>query len=236
MVSAVIVSAGRGTRMKHSANVSKQHIDLLGKSVISRTIEKFLNLDIIDEIILVINKLEEEYFHNKVLPLFKNNEKIKIVFGGSERFESAFLGIKSTSSKADIVIVHDGVRPFVRESEIINVVEEAKRNGSAVVAVKAKDTIKLANDNVVDETINREEAYIIQTPQAFNRNVLIEAYNNFNNKLFGDNFFPTDDSSVVEKNGNKVYVVEGSYQNIKITTFSDIVFGEAILKMEEYVD
>ena len=121
MVSVVIVSAGKGTRMKNVANISKQHIDILGKSVIVRTVEKFLNLNYIDEIIIVINRLEADYFKDKVLPQFKGDKRIKIVYGGAERFESAYMGIKSTSKDTDIIIVHDGVRPFVKENEIKDV-------------------------------------------------------------------------------------------------------------------
>lgn len=229
MTSAVIVAAGRGTRMKHSSNLSKQYIDILGKTVVLRTLEKFVKSDVIDEIVIVVMKDEEIYFRENVLKKIDTKKTIKLIHGGSERFESSYNGIIATSETSDIVLIHDGVRPFVKLEDIANVVEAVKKFDSAVLAVKSKDTIKLAVDNIIEETPNRENVYMIQTPQGFKRNLLIEAYHHM--RTAKDDFMPTDDASVVERYGSKVHIVEGSYENIKITTASDIYFAEAILKM-----
>lgn len=235
MTSAVIVAAGRGTRMKHSSNLSKQYIDILGKTVVLRTLEKFVKSDVIDEIVIVVMKDEEIYFRENVLKKIDTKKidtkkTIKLIHGGSERFESSYNGIIATSETSDIVLIHDGVRPFVKLEDIANVVEAVKKFDAAVLAVKSKDTIKLAVDNIIEETPNRENVYMIQTPQGFKRNLLIEAYHHM--RTAKDDFMPTDDASVVERYGSKVHIVEGSYENIKITTASDIYFAEAIIKME----
>ncbi|MGL5255745.1 MAG: 2-C-methyl-D-erythritol 4-phosphate cytidylyltransferase [Proteocatella sp.] len=230
MVSAVIVAAGKGTRMNHSSNLSKQYIDILGKTVVLRTLEKFIKSEVIDEIVIVIMKAEETYFKENVLSKIDTKKPIKLVHGGSERFESSYNGIIATSETSDIVLIHDGVRPFVKLEEISNMVEAVKKFDAAVLAVKSKDTIKLAVDNIIEETPNRENVYMIQTPQGFKRNLLIEAYQHM--RTSKDDFMPTDDASVVERYGTKVHIVEGSYENIKITTASDIYFAEAIIKME----
>lgn len=230
MTSAVIVAAGRGTRMKYKPNISKQHIDILGKSVILRTIEKFLEAESVDEIVLVIIENEEEYFRKNVLSCIVTDKPIKLVYGGTERVYSCYNGILATDEAADIVLVHDGVRPFVKTSEINEVVEKARQTGAAVLAVKSKDTIKIAPENIIEHTPDRENVYMIQTPQGFSKDTLIKAYQ----KLIEakSDFIPTDDASVVEHFGKKVHIVPGSYENIKITTLSDVVLAEAILKSE----
>lgn len=232
MTSAVIVAAGRGTRMKYNPNISKQHIDILGKSVVLRTIEKFVEADSVDEIVLVIIRSEEEYFKKHVLSEIHTTKPIKLVYGGAERVDSCYNGIVATDERSDVVLIHDGVRPFVKVSEIDAVIEEVRKKGAAVLAVKSKDTVKIAPNNMIEHTPNREDVYMIQTPQGFCRNTLIKAYDNLNDLECG--FVPTDDASVVEKYGQKVYIVEGSYENIKITTVSDIVLAEAILRSEEF--
>lgn len=230
MTSVVIVAAGRGTRMKHSSNLSKQYIDILGKTVVLRTLEKFVKSEVVDEIVIVVMEAEEAYFRENVLSKIETQKPIKLIHGGSERFESSYNGIVATSESSDIVLIHDGVRPFVKLEEIESVVETVKNFDAAVLAVKSKDTIKLAVNNIIEETPNRDNVYMIQTPQGFKRKLLIDSYDHMRNSK--DGFMPTDDASVVEKHGTKVHIVEGSYENIKITTASDIYFAEAILKME----
>lgn len=231
MTSAVIVAAGRGTRMKYNPHVSKQHIDILGKSVILRTIEKFVACPQVDEIVLVVLPAEEEYFKKSVLSQIHTEKPIRLVHGGTERVDSCYNGIVATDPNSKWVVMHDGVRPFVKVSEIEAVIQKAKIHGAAVLAVKSKDTIKIAPQNIIEHTPDRENMYLIQTPQAFERQILLEAYQHLNASQ--NAFLPTDDASVVERFGAKVHIVEGSYENIKITTVSDIILAEAILRSEE---
>ena len=230
MTSAIIVAAGKGTRMKSAAGVSKQYIEIMGKPVILRTIEKFTESEAVDEIVIVLMKDDEAYFRENIFSKIKSKKTVKIAYGGKERFESSLNGIKATSQDSETILIHDGVRPFVKISEIERVSIRAKETGAAVLAVKAKDTVKLVSDGIIESTPDRERVYLIQTPQGFSRKLLIAAYEDLLNSK--DGFMPTDDASVVERYGARVGVVEGSYENIKITTVSDIAFAEAILKTE----
>ena len=230
MTSAIIVAAGKGTRMKSAAGVSKQYIEIMGKPVILRTIEKFTESEAVDEIVIVLMKDDEAYFRENIFSKIKSKKTVKIAYGGKERFESSLNGIKATSQDSETILIHDGVRPFVKISEIERVSIRAKETGAAVLAVKSKDTVKLVSDGIIESTPDRERVYLIQTPQGFSRKLLIAAYEDLLNSK--DGFMPTDDASVVERYGARVGVVEGSYENIKITTVSDIAFAEAILKTE----
>ena len=230
MTSAIIVAAGKGTRMKSAAGVSKQYIEIMGKPVILRTIEKFTESEAVDEIVIVLMKDDEAYFRENIFSKIKSKKTVKIAYGGKERFESSLNGIKATSQDSETILIHDGVRPFVKISEIERVSIRAKETGAAVLAVKAKDTVKLVSDGIIESTPDRERVYLIQTPQGFSRKLLIAAYEDLLNSK--DGFMPTDDASVVERYGARVGVVEGSYENIKITTVSDLAFAEAILKTE----
>lgn len=230
MTSAIIVAAGKGTRMKSAAGVSKQYIEIMGKPVILRTIEKFTESEAVDEIVIVLMKDDEAYFREKILSKVKSEKPVKIAYGGKERFESSLNGIKASSQDSDTVLIHDGVRPFVKPSEIERVASRAKETGAAVLAVKSKDTVKLVSDGMIESTPDRESVYLIQTPQGFSKKLLIDSYEDLLNSK--EIFMPTDDASVVERFGARVSIVEGSYENIKITTVSDLAFAEAILKTE----
>ena len=230
MTSAIIVAAGKGTRMRSAAAVSKQYIEIMGKPIILRTIEKFAESEAVDEIVVVLSKDDEAYFRENIFSKIKSKKTVKIAYGGKERFESSLNGIKATSQDSETILIHDGVRPFVKISEIERVSIRAKETGAAVLAVKAKDTVKLVSDGIIESTPDRERVYLIQTPQGFSRKLLIAAYEDLLNSK--DGFMPTDDASVVERYGARVGVVEGSYENIKITTVSDLAFAEAILKTE----
>ena len=230
MTSAIIVAAGKGTRMRSAAAVSKQYIEIMGKPVILRTIEKFAESEAVDEIVVVLSKDDEAYFRENIFSKIKSKKTVKIAYGGKERFESSLNGIKATSQDSETILIHDGVRPFVKISEIERVSIRAKETGAAVLAVKAKDTVKLVSDGIIESTPDRERVYLIQTPQGFSRKLLIAAYEDLLNSK--DGFMPTDDASVVERFGARVSIVEGSYENIKITTVSDLAFAEAILKTE----
>ena len=230
MTSAIIVAAGKGTRMRSAAAVSKQYIEIMGKPIILRTIEKFAESEAVDEIVVVLSKDDEAYFRENIFSKIKSKKTVKIAYGGKERFESSLNGIKATSQDSETILIHDGVRPFVKISEIERVSIRAKETGAAVLAVKSKDTVKLVSDGMIESTPDRESVYLIQTPQGFSKKLLIAAYEDLLNSK--DDFLPTDDASVAERYGARVSVVEGSYENIKITTVSDIAFAEAILKTE----
>ena len=224
MNSVVIVSAGRGSRMK--ADINKQFLKLKGKEVIAHTIDKFYNNKNIDEIVVVVKEDEADFFRRNIIDKY-GYKNIKIAFGGKERQDSVFNGLKAVNERCDIVLIHDGARPFVTDEIIKNSIECAKKNKCVIVGVPVKDTIKIINkDNEVCDTPNRSTLWSIQTPQVFEYSSIKKAHQ----RAKEENYYGTDDSMLMEHFGYNVKVVEGSYNNIKITTPEDLKIGEEILK------
>ena len=223
----VIVAAGTGSRM--NMGINKQFIKLEGKEVIVYTIEKFYNNPNIDDIVVVIKESESEFFKKEIIERY-NFKNIKIAYGGKERQDSVYNGLKLLDEKCDIVLIHDGARPFVSNKTIDTCIEEAKEHKAIVVGVPVKDTIKVidSNNNIVD-TPNRSVLWAVQTPQTFNYNILLNAYED----AFESGFYGTDDAMLVERIGHKVKMVEGSYNNIKITTKEDLSIGSQILNSRD---
>lgn len=223
----VIVAAGTGSRM--NMGINKQFIKLEGKEIIAYTIEKFYNNSNIEDIVVVVKEDESEFFKKEILDKY-NFKNIKIAYGGKERQDSVYNGLKSLDKKCDVVLIHDGARPFVSDKIIDNCIEEVKEHKAIVVGVPVKDTIKIIdNDKNIVDTPNRSVLWAVQTPQTFDYNILIDAYKD----AFKSGFYGTDDAMLVERIGYKVKMVEGSYNNIKITTQEDLSVGSEILKIQD---
>ncbi len=224
MNTAIIVGAGKGKRMNEKIN--KIFLSLVGKPIVCSTIEKFENLDLIDNIILVVNKDDE----NEIKRIIEKNQykKIKkIVSGGEKRQDSVYNGIKAVENAddEDIILIHNAANPFVSEETIKETTEAAKEHGAAVAAIKAKDTIKeVDGDNFAVKTLDREKLWQMQTPQAIKYGLVKKAFE----KAYEDNFYGTDDVALVERLGEKVKVVETNKENIKITTPEDLQIAEKI--------
>ena len=223
----VIVAAGTGSRM--NMGINKQFIKLEGKEIIAYTIEKFYNNSNIEDIVVVVKEDESEFFKKEILDKY-NFKNVKIAYGGKERQDSVYNGLKLLDEKCDVVLIHDGARPFVSDKIIDKSIEEAKEHKAIVVGVPVKDTIKVIdNDKNIVDTPNRSVLWAVQTPQTFDYNILIDAYKDaFKNKLYG-----TDDAMLVERIGYKVKMLEGSYNNIKITTQEDLNIGSQILRVQD---
>lgn len=214
-ISAVIVAAGSGTRMKAGKN--KVFLELLGKTILEHTVSVFENSAMISEIVVVTNEIEEA--KNKL----SEYKKIKaIVSGGSTRGESVQNGLKEASG--EFVAIHDGARALISAEDIENVLNAAVEFGAAALGVKCKDTLKMADNNgFISGTLDREFLYNIQTPQVFRLSEITEMYEKCS-EVF------TDDCALAEKYGIKVKIVDGSYDNIKITTPDDMDLAERILR------
>ena len=223
----VIVAAGTGSRM--NMGINKQFIKLEGKEIIAYTIEKFYNNSNIEDIVVVVKEDESEFFKKEILDKY-NFKNVKIAYGGKERQDSVYNGLKLLDEKCDVVLIHDGARPFVSDKIIDKSIEEAKEHKAIVVGVPVKDTIKVIdNDKNIVDTTNRSVLWAVQTPQTFDYNILIDAYKDaFKNKFYG-----TDDAMLVERIGYKVKMLEGSYNNIKITTQEDLNIGSQILRVQD---
>jgi len=222
-VSLVVVAAGRGTRM--NMGINKQYINVGGIPILARTLNVFDALNCIDEIVLVVHCDDILYCREKIIG--KNTyRKIKSVVTGREtRQDSVFNGLKEVSQNSDIVLIHDGARPFVDEESIVRCIEAAKQYGVATVAVPVKDTIKSADsEGFVHSTLDRSVLWSIQTPQAFRYIIIMDSHK----QARKDGFIGTDDTVLAERLGNKTKLVMGNYNNIKITTKEDLIFAESI--------
>lgn len=212
-VTAIIVAAGDSTRFGQNKN--KNLFEVNEKPIIAYSIEAFNKSNRIDDIILVIKASEKEYFEG-IVQNIELSKTLKYVNGGKTRMESVYNALRKTTS--DIVIIHDGARPRIKEEYIDKCLEQMGKFKGVTVGVKAKDTIKICDDNgVVIETTKRANTYLIQTPQCFDRETLLELHEKFK----GDSEI-TDDCMVLEKGGYKIKVVEGDYTNVKVTTFDDL--------------
>lgn len=224
MNSVVIVSAGRGSRMK--ADINKQFLKIKDKEVIAHTIDKFYNNENIGEIIIVVREDEKEFFKSNIIDKY-GYKNIKIAFGGPERQDSVYNGLKVLDKNCEIVLIHDGARPFVTDEIIEKSIKCAQKYNCAIVGVPVKDTIKIVNENNdVCDTPNRNTLWSIQTPQVFDYSLIMNAHE----KAKADEYYGTDDSMLMEYLGYDVKVVEGSYNNIKITTPEDLKIAEEILR------
>ncbi|MGL5694215.1 MAG: 2-C-methyl-D-erythritol 4-phosphate cytidylyltransferase [Peptostreptococcaceae bacterium] len=222
MNSVIIVAAGSGKRM--NAGMNKQFIKLNEKEIIAHTIDAFYENKNIDEIIVCIKKEEEEFFNKEILKKY-NFENIKIAYGGKERQDSIYNGLKNLDTKCEIVLIHDGARPFVNDGIINESIEVAKEKKAVVVGTPVKDTIKVVNNGNVKDTPRRESLWAAQTPQTFDYKLIKNAYD----EAYKNDYYGTDDSMLVEYIGQEVTMIMGSYENIKITSPEDINIGEKIL-------
>lgn len=218
----VILGAGNGTRM--GIDKSKLLLDLCGKTVIERSVEAFLNLAVIDEIIVVCRECDVEEF-SRLLP----DEEISFVVGGATRQESVRNAVE-TIDECDYIIIHDGARPLVSQNTILKTLDEAQISQAAATGVYVKDTIKVIDKdlNIVD-TPERSSLISIQTPQIFDFSVYKKALE----KATEQKKDFTDDCRLVENLGLQVKTVIGEYENLKITTKSDVILAEALIKARE---
>ena len=223
---AVIVSAGKGLRFMEGKK--KQFYSLGGKPILAHTLDKFETCPLIRSVFLVVGQEDLDYCLKEIVEKYGFQKVSKIVPGGKRRQESVKNGIDALPKDADIVAIHDGVRPLVTQAMIEDSICSAVRYGAVVLAMPVKETIKVSNpDGTVLRTLDRDSLWQIQTPQTFQVNVIREAYY----RATEDGFVGTDDASLVERLDVKVHILPGSYTNIKITTPEDLALAGLFLKM-----
>jgi 2-C-methyl-D-erythritol 4-phosphate cytidylyltransferase / 2-C-methyl-D-erythritol 2,4-cyclodiphosphate synthase len=222
---AIIPAGGAGRRLK--AGIPKQYLSLNELPVLVHSLKVFGEAKVINEIILVVPESDIKFVREELIIKNDLQKVARIVAGGATRQDSVRNGIAAIDVKCDIVVVHDGVRPFVTPEMISRAVEVAREFQAAVIGVPAKDTIKeTQDDDFIVKTVPRQNLWITHTPQAFQFTVLQQAYE----AAYRDDYCGTDDASLVERIGLKVKMIAGSYENIKITTPEDLVIAEALLK------
>ncbi len=223
--SAVIVAAGRGTRM--GSEVKKQYLEICGIPLLARTIKVFESCENIDEIILVIDSNDIIFCKHEIIDRYGFDKVKSIVSGGETRQDSVYNGLQEVDKDCEVVLIHDGARPFIKQDEIISLIEAAREYKACTIATPVKDTIKLVGqDEFIKETLNRNTLWSVQTPQAFLYDTVLAAHH----RAMKDDFNGTDDAQLVERMGISVKLVKGSYNNIKITTREDLIIAKAIIE------
>ncbi|MDI7259254.1 MAG: 2-C-methyl-D-erythritol 4-phosphate cytidylyltransferase [Thermodesulfobacteriota bacterium] len=222
---AVIVSAGKGQRFLKGRK--KQFFSLDGKPILAHAIDQFEACPLIRQILLVVGQEDLDYCLEEIVEKYRYRKISQIIPGGKRRQESVKNGLDALPGDAEIIVIHDGVRPFVTKEMIEESIRSASRFGAVVTAIPVKDTIKMAHpDGTVLKTLERESLYQAQTPQTFQAPMIKEAYL----RATEDGFIGTDDASLVERLGMKVHILPGSYANIKITTPEDLILANLFLK------
>ena len=221
---AVIVASGTGTRMNSS--MPKQFIEVLGKPVLVWTIECFEKSNLIDEIVLVVPNDYLAYTSQAIVDTYGFKKIRKITGGGETRQESVLAGLAACPRSLDKVAIHDGVRPIVRQSLIEEVFETASETNGAIPAVKVKETVKIVDQDMYAKTLPRDNIYLAQTPQVFSYPTIFDIHK----QAAETEFEASDDAMLAEHFGHKVKIINGYYDNIKITTPEDLVLAKEILK------
>ena len=221
-VGAVIVGAGRSQRM---GNVDKIFAPLSGQPVLLRVLQPFIECPAIDRIVVVLNG--RNYDEGKELIVAQNWEKeVAVCIGGRRRQDSVLKGLKQLGV-CDYVVIHDGARPLVTTDLIERGLKAVKETGAAIAAIPTTDTIKLAHKDMITLwTLPRENLWMVQTPQIFQYDLLMKAYQEENEDV-------TDDAQLIELTGGKVKLYTGAYDNIKITTPTDMAIAETLWKRQK---
>lgn len=233
MVTAIVLAAGVGSRMK--SDKAKQFLKVAGHEVLYYSLRAFDAHPEVDAIVLVTKEEFVEHCRKELVERYQFLKVQNICIGGKERYDSVYQGLSAIDSgtEEDIVLIHDGARPFVTEKMISDSIVCAREHGACTVGVSAKDTIKIVDkEHYGIETPEREFVYQIQTPQTFRLALLQQAYAAmYQAKAKGDTYKITDDTMLVEQyTGVRCKVVEGAYENIKITTPEDMAVAEIFVE------
>jgi 2-C-methyl-D-erythritol 4-phosphate cytidylyltransferase len=221
---AIVVAGGSGKRMLHDR--PKQYVPLAGIPILARTLIPFEKAPSIDRIILVVPDDDRKYVKDEIIDGYRITKVKQVQVGGEARQDSVRKGLEVLDDGDDIVLIHDGVRPFVTQDLIERSIGEAVRSGAVIPVVPAADTVKVVGeDGSIRDTPDRTDLRLAQTPQAFKREIILEAFES----ACRDGFYGTDDASLVERMGIPVRTIPGLPYNIKITTPEDLLIGEFLL-------
>ena len=224
MVSAIIVAAGQGTRLQGQQR--KQYLTLGGIPILTRTLAVFDKCDQIQHIILVVPQDDFDFCKKNIVEPAGLSRKIIMAPGGERRQQSVFNGLKKVAPDCRIVVIHDGVRPFVQTEQLIECIDGARQTGACIMGVPARETLKEVDaSHHIIQTLKRDGVWLAQTPQAFRHDLIRTAHDRA--RLEG--YSATDDASLVERIGAAVKIITGSRNNIKITVKEDLETADWIL-------
>ena len=229
---AIVLAGGKGKRM--GSKTQKQYLMIQGKPLIYYALHQFEESKIIDDMILVVGDGQQDYVRENIVEAYGFSKVKKIVTGGAERYDSVYAGIQALedTNEEEYVFIHDSARPFVDEEILERAYASVMEHKACVVGMPSKDTVKLADEGgFASVTPDRSRVWIIQTPQVFEKGLIKEAYTRL---MQGDTAGVTDDAMVVEKTlKHPVKLVEGSYENIKVTTPEDLDIAEIFVKRKK---
>lgn len=225
---AIVLAAGKGKRMQ--SDIPKQYLKINDKPILYYTLKQFEESRVIDEIIVVTGKGEEDYCREEIINKYGFKKVTNIVTGGKERYHSVYCGLQKIQQETEYVFIHDGARPFVTEEILERAKECVETYKACVVGMPVKDTIKIVNEEQqVENTPDRSRVWMVHTPQVFERKLIQTAYEKI---MQQEDDSVTDDAMVVEKMmGYPIQLIEGSYQNIKITTPEDLEIAKLYLNL-----
>jgi 2-C-methyl-D-erythritol 4-phosphate cytidylyltransferase len=222
---AIIPAGGVGRRM--GKGVPKQYLPLAGTPILVRTLQAFQRSPVVDEVFLAVPEGDIPEVRQAIVARYSLSKVSRILPGGSERQDSVRNALQHVGDESGIILIHDGVRPFVSADLISRAVAAAQEFGAITVGVPVKDTVKeVTAEGWVNKTVTRKGLWLTQTPQVFQRPIIIAAYQ----KAAADGFYGTDDASLVERIDVPVRMIPGDYDNIKVTTPEDLLLGDLILR------
>jgi 2-C-methyl-D-erythritol 4-phosphate cytidylyltransferase len=221
---AVIVAGGKGERMQ--ADIRKQYLVLDGIAILSRTLLAFAEISAIDTVYLAVPEKDFDFCTCRILPAVCNKLSVQLVKGGANRQESVYKGLTAITDPGSIVVIHDGVRPFVPVAQTEEAIARAAKEGGCILGIPAVDTLKnVDNNGRIVNTMQRDGIWQAQTPQVFQYQLIKKAHD----YALSKGFTGTDDASLMENIGKRVKMIYGSPYNIKITTPEDLVIALSIL-------
>jgi 2-C-methyl-D-erythritol 4-phosphate cytidylyltransferase len=230
-VAAIIAAAGLGRRMQQ--DTPKTYLQLAGKPILIHTLEVFEKVPEVKEVLVVVHPEDLEFCQEEVIDPYPLKKVLRLVPGGKERQDSVYHALKVLKKEAvelDVILVHDAARPLVDPAQVRKVLAAARRHGGAILGIPCQDTLKRVNSRgEVVATVDRQELWQVQTPQAFQAALLWRAYQ----EAMERGFYATDEAALVEALGETVVVVLGTCLNLKITTPDDLKMAEAILAFLE---
>ncbi|WP_256872739.1 2-C-methyl-D-erythritol 4-phosphate cytidylyltransferase [Candidatus Entotheonella palauensis] len=228
-VAALIPAAGSGQRM--GSATPKPYLLLGRREILARTLEVFETCAAVHDVWVIASAEQQQHCRQGIVERHGFGKVRGVVAGGDERQASVWRGLQQLAPEVDLVVIHDGVRPFVSHALIEDAVEGAAQHGAAIAAVPLKDTIKrVSRQGQVEATVPRDRLWRIQTPQAFRRQLLQQAFE----QAWQQRFVATDEAGLIEAYGHSVYVVQGSERNVKITTPDDLAMCERLIEREDH--
>lgn len=225
MIAAIIVAAGQGARMRGS--LRKQYLPLADLPVLAHTVAVLGSCEPIDCIYLVVPRDDFEFCRERILNRVQVTASVNLVAGGDRRQESVYQGVQRLEPDCGIVVIHDGVRPFVQPDRVVACIRGAQKFGACILGIPAYDTLKQVDESgSIVKTVDRNAIWMAQTPQAFKYELIKKAHD----QACMDDYQGTDDASLVERLGAPVRIISGSRNNFKITTKEDLETARALLE------